>query len=110
VLLDRQLGRLASEMRVGDHETKTLLKAYGTPITRQIVAPTPSAAVKGARTKVHYPVEVKPWGHDVPTEREGCPVERGVTSDAMVRRAFAAVLAAAGKLSPAGAVIVREAP
>jgi acetyltransferase len=95
-------------MRVGDHETKHLLRAYGVAITRQIVATTPSAAVKKAR-QLHHPLEIKPWGPDIASEREGCPVERGITSDALVRRGFAAVLAAAGKL-PAGAVIVREAP
>ena len=107
-LLDRQLGKLAADMRVGDHETKVLLRAYGAPITRQVVAVTPSAAVKGARD-VRYPVELKPWGHDLPTERDGCPVEHAITSDAMVRRAFTTVLAAAGKLET-GAVIVREVP
>jgi hypothetical protein len=110
--LQRQLGKLPASMRVGDHETKVLLAAYGVPITRQRVALTPSAAVKAARD-AGYPVELKPWGHDMPTERAGCPVEREVTSDALVRRAFAAVLAAAGKLptrADTGAVIVREAP
>ena len=110
--LARQLAKLAPTMRVGDHETKVLLKAYGVAMVRQAVALTPSAAVKKAR-EVKYPVELKPWGHDLPTEPEGCPVERELTSDAMVRRAFAAVLAAAGRLptkTDAGAVIVREAP
>jgi hypothetical protein len=122
---DRQLGKLAAGMRVGDHETKTLLSAYGVPITRQGVATTPSAAVKKARA-IGYPVELKPWGHDVATEPGGSPIERGVTSDALVRRAYAQVLAAAGKLPAAahssepddrvpaagqtGAVIVREPP
>ncbi|HTR52314.1 MAG TPA: acetate--CoA ligase family protein, partial [Kofleriaceae bacterium] len=106
--LDRQLGKLTGGMRVGDHETKTLLRAFGVAITRQLVATTPSAAVKAAR-RVRYPVELKPWGHDLPTEPAGCPVERGVTSDALVRRAYAAVLAAADRLAT-GAVIVREAP
>jgi hypothetical protein len=108
----RQLGKLAPDMRVGDHETKTLLYAYGVTITRQIVAMTPSAAVKKARD-VGFPLELKPWGHDLPTEREGCPVERDVTSDALVRRAFAAVLAAAGRLptkTEPAAVIVRQSP
>jgi hypothetical protein len=108
-LLQRQLGKLAAEMRVGDHETKTLLRAYGVAITPQAVAVTPSAAVKAAR-KAKYPVELKPWGHDVATERDGCPVERALTSDAMVRRAFSAVLAAAGKAQEGGAVIVRVPP
>ena len=74
--------------------------------------------VKAARA-VKYPVELKPWGNDLPTEPAGCPVERGITSDALVRRAYSAVLAAAGRihnnaLTPAtndpGAVIVREPP
>lgn len=110
--LQRQLSKLAGYPRVGDHETKVLLSAYGVPITRQRVAQTPSAAVKAARL-AGYPVELKPWGHDLPTEPEGCPVERNVTSDALVRRAFGAVLAAAGRLptkAESGAVIVREAP
>jgi hypothetical protein len=130
-LRQRQLGKLPSGMRVGDHETKALLSAYGVPITRQGVATTPSAAVKKARA-IGYPVELKPWGHDIPTEPAGSPIERGITSDALVRRAYAAVLAAAGKLPMAahseragedddaadrlstvaqtGAVIVREPP
>jgi hypothetical protein len=110
--LERQLAKLAAGQRVGDHETKVLLSAYGVPITRQAVATTPSAAVKAAR-RAGYPVEIKPWGHDLPTEPEGCPVERGVTSDALVRRAFSAVLGAAGRMptkNDTGAVIVREAP
>ncbi len=111
-LLARQLPKLAPGTRVGDHETKVLLKAYGVPITRQAVATTPSAAVKAARG-AGYPVELKPWGHDLPTEPDGCPVERNVTSDALVRRAYAAVLAAAGRTPNAtdsGSVIVRETP
>jgi hypothetical protein len=109
--LESRLAKLAGVHRVGDHETKGLLAAYGVPITRQAVATTPSAAVQKARL-VEFPVEMKPFGHDVPTEPEGCPVERGITSDALVRRAFTAVLAAAGR-PPTGAnsaVIVRETP
>ncbi len=107
--LKRQLGKLGAG-RIGDHETKVLLSAYGVAITRQAVATTPSAAVKLAR-RAGYPVELKPWGHDLPTEPAGCPVERGVSSDALTRSAFAAVLAAAGKGNVEGAaVIVRETP
>jgi acetyltransferase len=111
-LLERQLAKFAPGMRVGDHETKVLLRSYGVPITRQVVATTPSAAVKAARA-VKYPVELKPWGHDLPTEPAGCPIERGITSDALVRRGYSAVLAAAGRVPTAndpGAVIVRETP
>jgi hypothetical protein len=75
------------------------------------VATTPSAAVKLAR-RAGYPVEVKPWGHDVPHERAGSPIEKGVASDADVRKAYSKVLAGAGKSLAEGAhaVIVRETP
>jgi hypothetical protein len=118
--LDIDRARLATRLakltargltRIGDHETKGLLAAYGVAITRQAVATTPSAAVGKAR-EVGFPVEIKPWGNDVPTELESCPVERAVTSDALVRRAFTSVLAAAGR-QPTGAdsaVIIRETP
>jgi len=108
--LQRQLEKLAGA-RLGDHETKVLLAAYGVPITRQAVATTPSAAVKLAR-RAGFPVELKPWGHDVASEPAGCPVERNITSDALVRQAFASVLAAAGRAVGAegNAVIVRETP
>jgi ATP-grasp domain len=107
--LRRQFAKL-SVGRVGDHETKVLLAGYGVPITRQAVATTPSAAVKLAR-RAGYPVEVKPWGHDVPHERAGSPIEKAA-SDALVRKAYSTVLAGAGKSLAEGAhaVIVRETP
>ena len=107
-----RLAKLRGDHRVGDHDTKLLLDAYGVAITRQAVATTPSAAVQKARA-VGYPVEIKPWGPDVLPESEGTPVERNVTSDALVRRAFTSVLTAAGRPPTAeedGAVIVRETP
>ncbi|HEX4454249.1 MAG TPA: acetate--CoA ligase family protein [Kofleriaceae bacterium] len=109
-LADR-LGKLVAGNRVGDHETKALLAGYGVAITRQAVAMTPSSAVHKAR-RAGFPVELKPWGHDVPSEPEGCPVIKNVTSDALVRRAFTQVLAAAGRApnQPESAVIVRETP
>ncbi|HEY3802126.1 MAG TPA: acetate--CoA ligase family protein [Kofleriaceae bacterium] len=109
-LLER-IARLARGGRVGDHETKALLAGYGVPITRQAVATTPSNAVQKAR-RAGYPVELKPWGHDLPSEPDGCPVIRNVTSDALVRRAFTEVLAAAGRAPNQleSAVIVRETP
>lgn len=104
--LARRLLRVGSV--AGDHETKLLLAAFDVPVTRQAVATTPSAAARKAK-EVGYPVEIKPWGPDVPSERDGCPVERGVTSAAHVRRAYAAVSRELG--APTGSpVIVRETP
>ena len=102
----RQVGKLGG--RAGDHETKVLLAAWKIPITRQAVATTPSAATRIAK-RAGYPVELKPWGPDVPGELDGCPVERDLATAADVRRAFAALGKSAGQ--PAGApVIVRETP
>ncbi|MDQ3298619.1 MAG: hypothetical protein M3619_18695, partial [Myxococcota bacterium] len=51
------------------------------------------------------------WGHDLPSEPAGCPIEKNLTSDALVRHAFTSVLAAAGKSTTENtAVIVRESP
>ena len=108
VTMRTRFAKLSGLQRVGDHETKGLLAAYGVAITRQAVATTPSAAVAKARL-VSYPVELKPWGHDIATEPNGCPIERDVTSDARVRSGFSSVLAAAGQ-PLTGAIIVREKP
>ncbi len=110
----RQLDKLLDSdlRRVGDHEAKVLLAAYGVPITRQAVATTPSAAVRIAK-KAGFPVELKPWGAEVASERTGCPVERGIATASEVRRAFLAVLGAAGmpvSEADGAAVIVRETP
>ncbi|ACY16617.1 acetate--CoA ligase family protein [Haliangium ochraceum] len=102
----RQLEKLDS--RAGDHETKVLLDCYGIPITRQAVATTPSAATRLAK-KAGFPVEVKPWGPDQLSERDGCPVQRDLQTAADVRRAMSAVSRAAG-LPDGAPVIVRETP
>lgn len=102
----RQIDKL--DTRAGDHETKVLLASYGIHVTRQAVATTPSAATRLAK-KAGYPVEVKPWGPDQLSEREGCPVQRDLQTAADVRRAVAAVARIAG-LPPGAPVIVRETP
>lgn len=111
--LARQLAKLGpADTRLGDHETKVLLSAYGVAITRQAVATTASAALRIAK-KAGFPVDVKPWGADLPSERAGCPIERNVATAADVRRAYSLVLGGRAGAAPTtleeGAVIVREA-
>jgi len=102
----RQLRKLGP--RAGDHETKVLLSSYGIEVTRQAVATTPSAATRIAK-KAGFPVDIKAWGPDVPSEADGCPVETEIETAADVRRAFAAATSALDL--PAGApVIVRASP
>ncbi|MBP9089229.1 MAG: acetate--CoA ligase family protein, partial [Kofleriaceae bacterium] len=109
----RQLDRLSdTDERVGDHETKAMLASYGVVITRQAVATTASAALRIAK-RAGFPVELKPWGPSVRSERDGCPVETNITTGADVRRAFSAVLTANGQSAEeedGAAVIVRETP
>jgi hypothetical protein len=113
--LERQLAKIGRfDRRLGDHETKVLLAAYGVPITRQAVATTPSAAVQLAK-RIDAAVDIKPWGADLPSERAGCPVETNLETAAQIRRAFSAVLAGrteGGAAAPGvePAVIVRETP
>jgi acetyltransferase len=102
----RQIDKL--DTRAGDHEAKVLLASYGIPVTRQAVATTPSAATRLAK-KAGFPVEVKPWGPDQLSERDGCPVQRDLHTAADVRRGVAAVSRAAG-LPEDAPVIVRETP
>jgi hypothetical protein len=103
---ERQLGKLGE--RAGDHETKVLLSSWGVPVSRQAVATTASAATRIAK-KAGYPVEIKPWGPDVMSEGDGCPVERDLGTAAEVRRAFAAV-ARLADLPEGTPVIVRATP
>ncbi len=109
----RQVERLSdTDERVGDHETKAMLASYGVVITRQAVATTASAALRIAK-RAGFPVELKPWGPSVRSERDGCPVETNITTGADVRRAFSAVLTANGQSAEeedGAAVIVRETP
>lgn len=102
----RQLEQLGE--RAGDHETKVLLASYRVPITRQAVATTPSAATRIAK-RAGWPVQLKPWTPDAPTEPDGCPVETELHNAPDVRRAFVAVANAAG-LPASAPMIVRETP
>jgi ATP-grasp domain len=94
--------------RLGDHESKLLLAAYGAPVTRQAVATTPSAAVRYAQ-QLGWPVELKAWDPALLTERAGGAVVGNVRNPPDVRRAFGAV-ATAASLNVGVPVIVRQTP
>lgn len=94
--------------RLGDHESKLLLSAYGVPVTRQGVASTPSAAVRIAEA-CGWPVEVKPWDPGVAGEQAGLVPATGLRNPPEVRRAFASAATAAG-LKVGVPMIVRVTP
>jgi hypothetical protein len=93
--------------RLGDHETKLIVSAYGGAVTRQAIATTPSAAVRIAQT-CGWPVEVKAWDPALADERE-LPAQGAVKNPPEVRRAFAAA-ASTGGLPVGVPVIVRASP
>ena len=86
--LRRQLSQCGND--IGDHETKVILSSFCIPVTRQALASTPSAAARLAK-KAGYPVDVKPWGPEQPSEKDGCLVESKIDSAADVRRAYTSV-------------------
>jgi hypothetical protein len=101
--VDKALARAGD--RLGDHEAKLLLSAYGAPVTRQGVAMSPSAAVRYAQ-QLGWPVEVKPWDAQVAGELDGGPLVGAVRNPPDARRAFASVSSQAG-LAVGSPVIVR---
>ena len=86
--LKKQLNQCGTE--IGDHETKVMLSCFTIPVTRQALASTPSAASRLAK-KAGYPVDLKPWGPEQPSEKDGCLVELNIDSAADVRRAYTSV-------------------
>lgn len=94
--------------RLGDHETKLLLSAYGATVTRQAVANSPSAAVRYATT-LGFPVEIKVWDPAQPAELDGGAVIGDAGNPPDVRRAFASAATGAG-LEVGVPVIVRATP
>jgi hypothetical protein len=106
-LADKAVAAAGAADLLGDHDTKRLLAAYGTAVTRQGVATTPSAAVRIAQT-CGWPVEIKAWDPALADEHE-VPAQANVKNPPDVRRAFAAAASAAG-LQVGVPVIVRATP
>ncbi|MCP4445750.1 MAG: hypothetical protein GY811_10475 [Myxococcales bacterium] len=103
VRFERQMAKTGTS--AGDHECKVLLSSYDVPITRQAVATTPSAATRIAK-KAGYPVQIKAWGPNQPSEPEGALVHADVTTAADVRRAFSSICTS----TACEAVVIRETP
>jgi acetyltransferase len=84
---------------LSDHESKVVLRGFGFEITRQAVATSASAAAHFAET-IGYPVVLKPVSPDLRRKSELGTVRLGLTSAAIVRRDFAAILSSLEKSAP----------
>jgi len=96
-----------------ERDSKAVLAAYGVPVTKEKLATTAAEAVAAARG-IGYPVAIKVESPDIPHKTEAGVIRLGLETPAAVRRAFAEVMKAAGKVKGRpriqGVVVQRMAP
>ncbi|MGH9186420.1 MAG: acetate--CoA ligase family protein [Acidimicrobiales bacterium] len=83
--------------RLTEHEAKSVLAAYGIPVTREEVTGSAKAAAAAAAA-IGYPVVLKASSPDLLHKSERGLVRLGLTSPAAVRRAAAELLESAPEL------------
>jgi acetyltransferase len=79
---------------LSEHESKALLAGFGVPLSREVLAITPDAAVDAA-TEIGFPVVLKLCGDAIAHKTERGLVRLGLGDAAAVRAAAAELLAAA---------------
>lgn len=80
------LGR-APGTKLAEYDAKQVLRAYGIPTTREILATTPEEAVEAANS-IGYPVVMKIISPDIPHKTEAGGVMLNVTSEEQVLENF----------------------
>jgi acyl-CoA synthetase (NDP forming) len=81
---------------LSEHESKSLLRAYGIPVSRDRLCDSPGSAAKAA-SEVGYPVVMKVSSPDLLHKSDLGLVEVGLGSAAEVKRAYAKLLERAHK-------------
>ena len=79
---------------LSEHESKALLAGFGVPLSREVLAITPDAAVEAA-TDIGFPVVLKLCGDAIAHKTERGLVRLGLGDAAAVRAAAEALLAEA---------------
>jgi acetyltransferase len=111
--IDRDAARTrlqALDAKLSEREAKTLLAAYGLPVTRELLARDAEEAVAHARA-IGAAVALKVDSPDIPHKTEAGAIRLQVEGDEAVRNAYGEVLAAARAYAPAGklnGVLVQE--
>jgi len=96
--------------RLTEREAKTVLAAYGLPVTREHLASSAAEAIERAR-EIGGPVALKVDSPDIAHKTEAGAIRLNVSGDDAVRSAFDDVLAAARRYAPAAklnGVLVQE--
>jgi succinyl-CoA synthetase beta subunit len=83
-----------------EREAKQILAVYGVPVVADTVVQTATQAMHAAAS-CGYPVVLKLESADIPHKTEAGVVRLGLGDSAAVASAFAGIMAAAGRLSPA---------
>ena len=103
-----EAGRLSKGLT--EFSSKKLLKAYGIPVTREIVAGSPDEAVRAAQT-LGYPVVLKIESPDTLHKTEAGGVKLNLTGEIEVRQAFEEIVSRARACYPSAridGVLVQE--
>lgn len=82
---------------LSESESKRVLAAWDIPVTQEVLVADAAAAVRAARS-IGYPVALKIDSADIPHKTEAGVVRLGVSDDAAVESACAALLAAVDRL------------
>ncbi len=100
-LISRFLRRRSKQGQrvLSEADSKSILKRYGIPTTRTLIASSPRQAVRHAN-EVGYPVVLKIFSHDITHKTDVGGVMLNLLHDDDVRRGYAEILANAKRLAP----------
>ncbi len=84
-IIERALKR--RQRALSEHEAKTLLSAYGIPVTREVLAPDPQGAAAAA-AEIGFPVVLKGSGAELMHKSEAGAVFVNIDGEAQLSKAF----------------------
>jgi acyl-CoA synthetase (NDP forming) len=103
VVARRSLRLPARAQRLSEHQSKTVLAAYGIPVAGDVLIPV-AGAVRLKRAPVPFPVAVKIDSPDIPHKTEAGAVRLNVRNLPQLKRAARDVAAAARLYAPQAAI------
>jgi succinyl-CoA synthetase beta subunit len=93
------------QKNLSEHQSKLFLEAYGIPVTREELAPTPDDAVKIAQ-KIGYPVVLKGESPELTHKTEMNVIELNLADERQVRAAYERIMGTG--VVPKGGILVQE--
>lgn len=89
----------SSERTLTERQSKQVVKFFGIPVSREVLASTPGEAIAAAE-EIGFPVAMKVDSPDIPHKTEAQAIRLGVASAREVASAFEEITNSAGKYSP----------